>query len=78
MLRAGLNVSNTLSDTVKAMPEKIKPQNRILEAVHKTAGDLHCLGFIDKRRMREYDALCLAPIPDYSSEKTVHCARATS
>ena len=26
-------------------------------------------GFIDKRRMREYDALCLAPVPPYSSEK---------
>ena len=26
-------------------------------------------GFIDKRRMREYDALCLEPVPDYSSEK---------
>ena len=33
----------------------------------KTA--LHTAGFIDKRRMREYDALCLAPIPEYSSEK---------
>lgn len=68
MLRAGLNVSNTLSDTVKAMPAKIKPQNRILEAVHETAGDLHRLGFIDKRRMQEYDALCLAPVPEFSSE----------
>lgn len=25
--------------------------------------------FIDKRRMREYDALCLQPVPDYSSDK---------
>jgi len=26
-------------------------------------------GFISKRRMREYDALCLAPIPSYSRKK---------
>ena len=26
-------------------------------------------GLIDKRRMLEYDALCLAPVPEYSSEK---------
>jgi putative transcriptional regulator len=27
------------------------------------------VSFIDKRRMHEYDALCLAPILEYSSEK---------
>jgi putative transcriptional regulator len=46
-----------------------KPKtSRILEAVHETARDLHAGGFIDKRRMREYDALCLEPVPPYSSE----------
>jgi putative transcriptional regulator len=30
---------------------------------------LHRLGFIDQRKMRKYDALCLEPIPDYDSEK---------
>ncbi|MGZ8216916.1 helix-turn-helix domain-containing protein [Methylomagnum sp.] len=42
--------------------------SRILEAVHETARDLHEAGFIDKRRMREYDALCLTPVGDYSAE----------
>ena len=42
--------------------------SRILDAVHETAQDLHSAGFIDMRRMREYDALCLAPVPDYSSK----------
>ena len=42
--------------------------SRILDAVHETAQDLHSAGFIDMRRMREYDALCLAPVPDYSSQ----------
>ena len=51
------------------MTAKSKPAaSRILNAVHETAQDLHTAGFIDKRRMREYDALCLPPIPDYSSE----------
>ncbi len=37
-------------------------------AAHETAQDLHKAGFIDKRRMRLYDALCLTPVPEYSSD----------
>jgi len=48
-----------------------KTKSRILATVHETAQDLHDAGFIDKRRMREYDALCLEPIEAYSSEKIV-------
>ena len=51
------------------MTAKAKTTSRILDAVHETARDLHSAGFIDKRRMREFDALCLAPIPDYPSTK---------
>ena len=51
------------------MTAKTKATSRILDAVHETARDLHAAGFIDKRRMREYDALCLTPIPEYSGEK---------
>jgi len=51
------------------MTKKVKAKSRILEAVHDTAGDLHRLGFIDKRKMREFDALCLKPIADYDSGK---------
>jgi len=40
----------------------------ILTAVHEAALDLHAAGFIDKRRMRKYDALCLDPMPEYSGE----------
>jgi putative transcriptional regulator len=43
--------------------------SRILEAVHETAGDLHNLGFIDKRSMENYDALCIPPVPDYTPEQ---------
>ncbi|GAB4210285.1 MAG: hypothetical protein Fur0019_17990 [Tibeticola sp.] len=38
-----------------------KRNDRILDAVHETARDLHRLGFIDARMMRQYDALRLAP-----------------
>jgi len=47
---------------------KTKTESRILDTVHTTARDLHTAGFIDKRRMRHYDALCLEPIPAYTSE----------
>jgi len=43
------------------------PKNPILEAVHETAHDLHRLGFIDKRKMHKFDALCLEPLPVYDS-----------
>ena len=52
------------------MTTKAKPKSRILEAVHETASDLHRLGFIDKRKMREFEALCLATaVPEYNARK---------
>ena len=50
------------------MTTKAKAKSRILDAVHETAGDLHRLGFIDMRRMRHYDVLCLAPVPEFTGE----------
>lgn len=52
-----------------AMTTKTKAKSKIMEAVHETAVDLHRLGFIDQRKMRKYDALCLDPIPAYDSEQ---------
>jgi putative transcriptional regulator len=51
------------------MSAKTRAKSRILESVHETACDLHDAGFIDKRRMGEYDVLCLRPVPEYSSVK---------
>ena len=51
------------------MTTKTHVQSPLLQAVHETATDLHRLRFIDQRKMRQYDALCLAPIPAYDSEK---------
>ena len=51
------------------MTKKAKAKSLIFEAVHETASDLHRLGFIDKRKMRKFDLLCLDPIPAYDGEK---------
>jgi len=51
------------------MTRKRKASSRILAAVHDTARDLRSAGFIDKRRMQDYDALCLEPIPAYSKSR---------
>ena len=57
------------------MTTKTKTTSRILDAVHETALDLHSAGFVSKRRMKDYDALCLVPVPQYSSE-TIRALRA--
>ena len=46
-----------------------KHKSRLFEAVHETAQDLHTLGFIDKRALRTYDALCIVPTSDYSPKQ---------
>lgn len=54
------------------MIKKNTPKSSITKAVHETASDFHRLGFIDKRKMREFDALCLAPIQDTLRENSSH------
>ena len=39
----------------------------ILETVHKTARGLHDAGVMDTRTMREFDALCLPRIKEYTA-----------
>lgn len=51
------------------MTRKNRAKSWIFEAVHETAGDLHRLGFIDKRKMREFDALCLDATDKCDSEQ---------
>jgi putative transcriptional regulator len=51
------------------MTTRAKAKSAILAAVHETAGDLHRLGFIDQRKMRKFDMLCLNPVPEYDSER---------
>jgi putative transcriptional regulator len=51
------------------MKRKTLHKSDILRDVHTIAKDLERSGLITKQRMREYDALCLAPVPAYSSRK---------
>ena len=48
---------------------KSNPKRLLLDSIHDTARGLHKTGLIDKRRMKQYDALCLPPIPAYSAVK---------
>ncbi len=51
------------------MTRRIEATSPILAAVHETAADLHAAGLIDRRRLREYDTLCLPPVPAYSGHR---------
>lgn len=42
--------------------------SRILRSVHKSAKRLHAAGHMDDLTMREFDALCLPPVRDYSAK----------
>ena len=43
--------------------------SRILRNVHKSAERLHQAGFVDDMTMREFDALCLPLLRDYTPEE---------
>lgn len=46
-----------------------KRKNRILDEMHETARGLQRLGFIDKRRMGEFDALCGLDVPTLNARQ---------
>jgi putative transcriptional regulator len=48
---------------------KIDPTPRILREVHETMTEMHQAGFIDAKRMRHFDALCLVKVPSYTASK---------
>jgi len=39
----------------------------LLEVVHDTAKDLHAAGAMNEVTMREFDAMCLSPVKEYSA-----------
>jgi putative transcriptional regulator len=45
-----------------------KLKSKIAESVYETATGLYRVGLIDKKRMREYDSLCLQPIEPLEPE----------
>lgn len=46
-----------------------KRKSLILQEVHEMASDLHRIGLIDKRRMREFDALCHLDVHEMPPQK---------
>ena len=45
---------------------KMKP---ILETVHNAAKGLHKAGVMDRRTLREFDAMCLPPVKTYKARQ---------
>ena len=41
----------------------------ILDAVHETAKDLHMAGAMNATTMREFDAMCLPPVKEYTANQ---------
>ena len=41
----------------------------ILDAVHETAKGLHEIGVMDETTMREFDAMCLPPVKNFTAEE---------
>jgi len=47
---------------------KMKPRSAAFEAIHSAASGLHKVGVIGKETMREFDAECLMPVPEYTGD----------
>jgi putative transcriptional regulator len=46
---------------MKKLSQDLAYPSRILAAIHETAEDLHSVGILPTRTLREFDALCLTP-----------------
>jgi len=51
------------------MAKQAQIEKDILLAVHETASDLYGAGFIDKKKMLKYDALCIEAVPTYDAKQ---------
>lgn len=49
--------------------------SKILKAVHETARGLHASGGMSDLTMREFDALCLPPVPEFNSTQVTRIRR---
>ena len=50
---------------------KKKYRTDALAAAHETAAGLHRIGLVDAKTMRDFDASCLTPVEELSSEEIV-------
>jgi len=48
--------------------KKTKYRSEVAAAVHETVHDMHRLGLVDKKTMREFDVRCLTPVEDLSAK----------
>jgi putative transcriptional regulator len=46
-----------------------KYRNKMMASVHETASDFYRDGALDKKTMREFDALCLTPVQEMTPAK---------
>lgn len=44
-------------------------RSKVMASIHETAEDLHSAGVMDKRTLREFDALCLTPVQTLTPEE---------
>jgi putative transcriptional regulator len=51
------------------MATQAQARRAVLATVHEAAADLHRLGLIGKRKMQQYELLCLDPVPEYDARK---------
>jgi putative transcriptional regulator len=49
------------------MPKQYR--SKIMASIHEGVSDLYLVGGIDKKTMREFDALCLTPVRQMTPEK---------
>jgi putative transcriptional regulator len=49
------------------MPKKYR--SKIMASIHEGVSDLHRAGGVDRKTMREFDALCLTPILKMTPQK---------
>ena len=50
----------------QARGRSVIDESDALAAIHEIAKDMHAAGGITKRTMREYDELCVLPVPEYT------------
>ena len=50
------------------MTVKTKAKSKAFEAIHSAASDLHEMGQIDAKTMRDFDASCLTTVPTYTAK----------
>lgn len=81
--KAAVKTANSVSriSSARARSRSVIDESDALAAIHEIAKDMHAVGGISKRTMREYDELCVPPVPEYTKaaiikiRKSVHVSQ---